>query len=299
MRVVMIGCVRFSCAMLESLLTLDDVQVVGVVTRRSSTFNADFCSLEPVAAKHGVPVFVDVGNRQQEMACWIGGLAADVVYCFGWPYLLSEDVLEASTFGVVGYHPTELPLNRGRHPTIWTLALGLERTASSFFRMDRGADSGDLLSQELVDITPEDDAGSLYRRLVEVADRQLGPMTAAIADGTIRPMPQDHSRANYWRRRSHDDGRIDWRMASTSLHDLVRALTRPYPGAHVEIDGEAYPVWRATVVDGEYRPSDLRTIEPGRVLQVDGGHLDVRCGIGVLRLLEHGLPADVSQRSYL
>lgn len=295
----MIGCVQFSCAMLEHLLTLDDAEVVGVVTRGSSTFNADFCSLEPVATRHGAPVFVDVRNRQQEMAGWIGGLAADVVYCFGWPYLLSEDVLGASTFGVVGYHPTELPLNRGRHPIIWALALGLERTASSFFRMDQGADSGDLLSQELVDITPEDDAGSLYERLIEVAKGQLGPMTAAIADGKIRPMPQDHSRATYWRKRSRDDGRIDWRMASTTLHDLVRALTRPYPGAHVEIDGEAYPVWRATVVDGEYRPSDVRNLEPGRVLQADGARLDVRCGIGVLRLLEHGLPSGVWQRSYL
>jgi methionyl-tRNA formyltransferase len=293
----MIGCVQFSCAMLEQVLTLEDVEVVGVVTRRSSTFNADFCSLEPIAEARDVPVFVDVGNQQEQMARWIRERSPDVVYCFGWPYLLGAGVLEASAFGVVGYHPTELPLNRGRHPIIWALALGLGRTASSFFRMDEGADSGDLLSQEIVEIGPDDDASSLYRRLTEVAARQLGPMTAAIADGSIRPTPQDHGRANHWRKRSRDDGRIDWRMASTTVHDLVRALTRPYPGAHVELDGEAYPVWRSAVVDGEH--GDVRNLEPGRILRTDGRTLDVRCGIGVLRLLEHDLPAAVTERTYL
>lgn len=293
----MIGCVQFSCAMLEQVLTYDDVEVVGVVTRRSSAFNADFCSLEPLAEEHGIPVFVDVGNQQERMARWIAERSPDVVYCFGWPYLLAAEVLDASPFGVVGYHPTELPMNRGRHPIIWALVLGLERTASSFFRMDEGADSGDLLSQELVAIGPEDDASSLYRRLTEVAARQLGPMTAAIADGTMTPTPQDHRRANHWRKRSRDDGRIDWRMASTTLHDLVRALTRPYPGAHVELDGEAYPVWRTAVVDGEHE--DVGNREPGRLLRVEGDHLDVRCGIGVIRLLEHELPTTVTERSYL
>jgi methionyl-tRNA formyltransferase len=75
--------------------------------------------------------------------------------------------------GVVGFHPAALPENRGRHPLIWALVLGLEETASTFFFMDEGADSGDLLSQRRISIEPADDAGSLYARITEVAMCQI------------------------------------------------------------------------------------------------------------------------------
>ena len=64
--------------------------------------------------------------------------------------------------GVLGYHPTKLPANRGRHPLIWSLVLGLKQSASTFFFLDQDADSGDIISQKDFEILNTDDALALY-----------------------------------------------------------------------------------------------------------------------------------------
>jgi len=287
MRIVFIGCVDFSCALLGKVLTLPDAEVVGVVTRESSGFNADFCSLKSLADQANIPCFLDAGNRQDEMATWITALSPDVIYCFGWPYLLRNKILTLPALGVIGYHPTALPKNRGRHPIIWTLALGLTETASSFFFMDDGADSGDVLSQKKLEVREEDDAGSLYGQLKEIALNQVEEFTPLLATGNYPRIPQDHARANYWRKRSKSDGKIDWRMPAHGIYNLVRALTKPYVGAHVEIAGLEIKVWCCEALNEAYPQELIENLEPGRVLAANPEGLDIRCGQGVVRLTKH------------
>jgi len=287
MRIVFIGCVDFSHALLVRLLSLPDAEVVGVVTRASSDFNADFHSLKPLADESGIPCFLDAGNRQTEMAGWIAALSPDVVYCFGWPYLLGKEILGIPPLGVIGYHPTALPRNRGRHPIIWTLVLGLAETASSFFFMDEGADSGDLLAQKKIAVAREDDAAMLYARLQETALAQMQEFTPLLASGEFSRKQQDHARANYWRKRSKADGKIDWRMPSEGIYNLVRALGDPYPGAHIEYQGAEIKVWRCEVLDKIYPPDAIANLEPGRVLAAAAEGVDIRCGDGAVRLIKH------------
>ena len=293
MRIVFIGCVDFSYALLSQALSLPDAEVVGVVTRESSNFNKDFRSLKPLSDQADIPCFLDAGNRQKEISIWITSLSPDVIYCFGWPYLLQKEILEIPPLGVIGYHPTALPKNRGRHPIIWTLALGLTETASSFFFMDEGADSGDILSQKSLDVGREDDAETLYARLKEVALSQVREFTPTLATGNFSRAPQDHSKANYWRKRSKMDGKIDWRMPPEGICNLVRALTNPYPGAHIEFEGSEIMVWQCAVLRDSYPDEKISNLEPGRVLASSTEGVDTRCGEGVVRLTKydfHTLP---------
>ena len=296
-RVVFIGCVAFSHRVLEHVLALPEADVVGVVTRSASAFNADFRSLEGLAEEAGVPCFLAEGNDQAVMAAWIAERNPDVVYCFGWSYLLRSEVLALPPLGVVGYHPAALPRNRGRHPIIWALALGLPETASTFFLMDEGADSGDILSQVLVPIEETDDAGDLYERLTEVALKQVAAFTRQFAEGTTRAVPQDHGAANYWRKRGRADGEIDWRMPARGVYNLVRSLARPYPGAHFVVDGTEVKVWRAEVVSDAF--PDVANLEPGKVLAAGADGVAVRCGDGVVRIVEHELPSLPQPGTYL
>lgn len=287
MRVVFIGCVNFSYALLRQVLTLPDVEVVGVITREESNFNSDFCSLKALADRNSIPCFRDVGNRQAEMATWAASLFPDVIYCFGWPYLLGKEMLGISSLGVIGYHPTALPMNRGRHPIIWTLALGLAETASSFFFMDEGTDSGDLLSQKKLDVRREDNAATLYDRLKEIALKQVQEFTPLLCSGKFSCTPQNHAFANHWRKRSKADGRIDWRMPSEGIYNLVRALSNPYPGAHIEHEGAEVKVWQCEALKEGYLQEEILNLEPGRVLAATTEGVDIRCGEGVVRLTKH------------
>ena len=166
--------------------------------------------------------------------------------------------------GVIGYHPAALPANRGRHPIIWALALGLSETASTFFFIDEGVDTGDILSQVFVPIDEKDDALSLYKKLTSVASRQVEEFTKSLANNTYIKIPQDHSCANYWRKRTVDDGKIDWRMSARGIYNLVRALARPYAGAHCIYQNQVIKIWRTEITDLQYE-----NIEPGKVIAIE------------------------------
>ena len=293
MRIIFVGCVDFSYALLEAVMPLPEITIVGIVTRGHSSFNSDFRSLQPLATRAQCSLFLESKNNQDDMAIWMRSLSPDVVYCFGWPFLLKKDILAIPRLGAIGYHPTALPKNRGRHPIIWTLVLGLTETASSFFYMDGGADSGDLLDQKKVAVSPCDTAKTLYDKLKQVAIHQVLQFTPLLALGICPRTPQQHEVANYWRKRGQRDGLIDWRMSAIAIHNLVRALTRPYLGAHIDYQGKEIKVWSTLVLD-EIDDVMKQNIEPGRVLAVDGKAIDVQCMHSVIRLIEHDLSTEIT-----
>jgi len=296
-RILFIGCVKFSYHTLQHLLNIQysNVEVVGIVTKENSPSNSDFQSLEPLAVEYNIPYFFAQKNDQNSMLEWINKLSIDVIYCFGWSYLLKNQILNSSKMGVIGYHPTPLPKNRGRNPIIWALALGLEETASTFFLMDEGADSGDIISQRTVIIKEEDNARTLYDKLTQVALEQISEFTFQLVNHQLTRTPQDHAKANYWRKRSKRDGEIDWRMSSTSIYNLIRALTYPYPGAHFTTNGDEVKVWRAELASAR----NMDNYEPGKIIKVEGARITIKCGEGTIVLLEHELKQIPREGSYL
>jgi methionyl-tRNA formyltransferase len=285
MRIAFIGNVEFSRRALEKLLAMD-AGIAGVLTRRSSALNSDHFDLGPIAAAKAVPVAYQEDLDTDATSAWLAGLAPDVVFCFGWSRLLPPSILSIPPLGVVGFHPAPLPRGRGRHPIIWALALGLEETASTFFLMDEGADTGPILSQTAISIIPSDDAASLYDKICSTAIGQIADFVPAMSRGEIRPVPQDGSTATQWRKRGKFDGRIDWRMPARSVANLVRALARPYPGAHFETrEGSEVLVWKARVLDANPDPF----LVPGSVLDCapDASWFDVRCADKPIRILSH------------
>lgn len=281
MRILFIGAVTFSAHALRELIAMQS-EIVGVCTLKESVFNADHVDLAGIANDAGIPTLYAQDLESPKSLEWIRERKPDVIFCFGWSRLIKAPLLGLPPMGVVGFHPAALPANRGRHPLIWALVLGLRETASTFFLMDEGADSGDLLSQTKVPIYESDDAASLYERVTEIAMAQLRDFVPRLANGDIQPQPQDHELATTWRKRGATDGRIDWRMAAESIHNLVRGLTRPYVGAHFDYDKQPIKVWK-TIIEVDV-PANL---EPGKVLSVDDNGIVVKAGIGAIRLLDY------------
>ena len=174
------------------------------------------------------------------------------------------EILSIPPLGVIGTHPAELPKNKGRHPIIWALVLGLEQTAATFFRMDELADNGDIVAQELVPIYYEDYAADLYKRIEDKECSMILGFTEKLENGSIKYI-QNNAFGNVWRKRSRVDGLIDWRMSSRAIYNLIRALSRPYPGAEIIHGDENIIVWRAEeIITDEYN-----NIEPGKVIKVN------------------------------
>ncbi len=299
MKIFFIGCVEFSKKTLEKLLALE-ATIVGVATKESSNFNADFSDLSSLCKKNSIPFMYVKDINSQETLAWIKSLMPDVVFCFGWSSLIKKDLLDLPPKGIVGFHPALLPKNRGRHPIIWTLVLGLKETASTFFFMDENADSGDILSQEKIAIHEDDDARSLYDKITETALKQIEKFLPQLASNTFTRYPQNHSLANNWRKRSKKDGEIDWRMSKSAIHDLIRGLTRPYVGAQYIYKEMEIKVWKALPVDPSVY-GDIDNIEPGKIMGInpETKEMDVKCSDGVIRLIDHELSSLPSIGDYL
>lgn len=263
MRILFIGCVQASYRELKLLLD-NNKDVVGVVTKSESKFNSDFYDISPLAIEYNLPYLYVNNINENDSIEFIKKCKPDVIYCFGWSQLIKKEILNIPHMGVIGTHPTELPKNRGRHPIIWAMALGLKQTAVTFFRMNEGADTGEIIAQRIIPIFYEDYATDLYNRVEEVECELILQFTEELEKGSNVLKEQDLSQGNSWRKRSRKDGIIDWRMSSRAIYNLIRALSHPYPGAEIIHGEESIIVWKAEeVITDEYE-----NIEPGKVVRM-------------------------------
>ena len=281
MKIVFIGTVEFSKKALEKLISIK-ANVVGVCTKEKSNFNSDFADLIPLCSINHIPYkYIDDINSEENIN-WISALKPDIIFCFGWSSLIKKKLLHLAPMGIIGYHPTKLPFNRGRHPLIWTLTLGLKQSASSFFFMQDGADDGDILSQRDFEIGYNDDAQTLYDKVINIALIQIEEFLPKLENNTFSTIKQDHKIATTWRKRGSEDGKIDFRMNSKAIYNLVRALTKPYVGAHVVYNGKDVTIWKVQVVQ-----CHQHNIESGKVLKSDTNHLVVKTYDGAIKIIEH------------
>ena len=293
MRVVFIGSVNFSRSALNRLIEMR-TEIVGVCTLEQSSFNADHSDLSSICEANGIPWIYAPDINSEESIQWITDKRPDVIFCFGWSRLIRERLLNLAPLGVVGFHPAGLPANRGRHPLIWALVLGLQETASTFFFMDEEADSGDILCQQKIEIEDEDNAATLYEKVTLCALDQIQMLLPQLASGVFTKLAQDNQQANTWRKRGKADGQIDWRMSARSIHNLVRGLTKPYVGAHFIYQGQEYKIWKTELV-----VSVPQNIEPGKILEVADEGPVVTCGEQGIRLLKTEPPFNPVPGEYL
>lgn len=281
MRIIFVGTVEFSRYMLKKLISLN-ANIVGVCTKERSNFNSDYCDLSLICLEENIPYkYIDNINSKESLD-WIKALNPDVIFCFGWSNLLKNELLTLSPMGIIGYHPTKLPQNRGRHPLIWSLALGLKESASTFFFMQEGADDGDILSQRDFEIRDNDDAQTLYNKVITIAASQIEDFLPKLQNKSYQKIKQDHIKSNVWRKRNIKDGSIDFRMSSKAIYNLVRALTKPYVGAHLVYNEKDIIIWKVEIMN-----NTKHNLESGKVLESKDNYIVVKTYDSAIKILDH------------
>ena len=281
-RIVLAGSVDSSRWTLEEL-TNHGAQVVGVLglAPNKSSRVSDYVHLRAsaVAAGAGYLDFEKINNGTviAQVEAW----KPDVLFVVGLSQLVGKKLLALPTRAVVGFHPTKLPQGRGRAPLVWLILSG-KRGAATFFEIDEGVDSGPILVQEPFEVGPDDYASDVMSSLETATRRALARWIPALISGEWSPRPQDHSRATWTGARLPADGLIHWSKPATEVFTLIRAASRPYPGAYTHVDDHRLRVWRASLAD---RPAVSGAL--GRVLEIGtDGNLLVQTGDGSIWLTE-------------
>jgi methionyl-tRNA formyltransferase len=171
----------------------------------------------------------------------------DWLFIIGWSQIARKQLLDAPVFGALGMHPTLLPEGRGRAPIPWAILKGLERTGVTLFRLNEGVDTGDIIAQEVLPIASDETATSLYDRVRLAHETLIERVWPALTAGAIGFQPQDKTLASQWPARTPEDGRITTDMDCRTADRLVRATTRPYPGAFFDSTSKRYRIWAGTV----------------------------------------------------
>jgi len=293
MRIVFIGTVEFSKRALLKLIEMNE-NIVAVFTKDESPFNTDYASLKPICDAEGIPCYFVKNINDEKNVKVLKAINPDTIYCFGFSQIISREILSIPPKGVIGFHPANLPYNRGRHPIVWALFLGLLETASTFFIMDEGADSGDIISQVSIPIKYEDDARTLYDKITTTALAQIEDITYLLKTNSVKRVKQDNTVANYWRRRTKLDGQIDFRMSSYAIYNLVRALTKPYVGAHVMYKTKEVKIWKV-----KEEVVSLPNIEPGKILEISANTILVKTYDNAIRILEHEFDEQLKTGEYI
>lgn len=283
MRSILIGSVTSSQVVLEELIAANcPPELVFSLDEAVSSNVSGYCPIHETAQAHGIPwkKFQKIGDSEHIKS--IVDLEPDYIFVVGLSQIVGNPIIKAAKRGVVGLHPTPLPKYRGRAAMVWQMLLGLEKSAVTLFLVDEGIDSGPILGQEPYLIGEDDYAGDMERNCLEALRTLLRRVIPQLIDGTVRAVPQREEDASWLLRRGPEDGRINWDRPMAEIHRLIRAVSRPYPGAFSHYDGKRLVTfWRAEMKEN---PGYIGF--PGQIAEKNGESFTVLCQDGLLRVTE-------------
>lgn len=239
--------------------------------------NAFFGSVARLAAERGIPVYAPDDVNHPLWVDRITELKPEIIFSFYYRNLLGEAILNSARIGAFNLHGSLLPAYRGRAPLNWVLVNGETQTGVTLHRMISRADAGAIIAQQAVEIADADDALSLHRKLTESARHLLEGALPTLKSGTFSETAQDESKASYVGRRTPEDGRLEWEKPAQTLHNLVRAVSDPWPGAFSFVGTHKFIVWKSRV------RSDVAPARAGTVISV--APLIIACGEGALEVM--------------
>jgi methionyl-tRNA formyltransferase len=202
-------------------------------------------------------------------AAWASRLdEVDLILAVNWRYLIPAPVWRRPRLGAYAFHDSLLPRYRGFSPTVWAILNGEDHTGATLFALADEVDAGPIVDQERVPIGPDEAIGTVVERVTDAYLAIVARTVPRLLDGTAPRRPQDESLATYACRRLPADNRIDWTASAAAVHNLIRAVSAPYPGAFTSFEGRELRVWSAARVAPERR---YVGVVPGRVVEVRPG----------------------------
>jgi len=242
-----------------------------------------YASVAATAADYGLRVIAPAEANTPDLERTVSELRPDFLFSFYYRAMLGAPLLRAASRGALNMHGSLLPKYRGRAPVNWAILRGERESGATLHYMVERADAGDIVDQQPVPILLDDDAREVYAKVTVAAEMVLARSLPALVTGSAPRRPQPLLPGEYFGRRRPEDGRIDWTRQAADIHNLVRAVAPPFPGAFGMVGGERWEIQR-TRLGGRSAPARA-PLGPPYLFGADGACYVACCDGGVLQLL--------------
>ena len=274
MKAVVLAYHNIGCVGINALLSRG-VEILAVFTHEDDPHeNIWFGSVAELAAANDIPVYAPENINHALWVAKIREMKPDILFSFYYRNIVGKEILEIPSAGCLNLHGSLLPRYRGRCPVNWVLVNGEKETGVTLHYMTEHPDDGDMVAQKQVPIDDHDTALSLHGKLAAAAGELMAAVLPEIQERKNKRCPQDASAASYFGGRGPADGLINWNQDAVCVCNLVRAVTRPYPGAFSFLGNRKCIFWDVAV-------SETRAnARPGTVLANDP--MTIACGKGAI-----------------
>jgi methionyl-tRNA formyltransferase len=233
--------------------------------------------LAALAAPHGRPA--ELTDDTAELRDRVEEAGPDLLISVGWLKKVPGGILSIPRLGSVNLHGALLPKYRGRAPLCRALMNGESAVGVTVHYMTEEIDAGDIILQYRIRVTPQDDAASLFEKVGRISPDLLLRAVRMFEDGAPEGVPQDETLASRYGKLTPDECLIDWSGPAEAIHNMIRALVRPYPGAFTFYRGRKHFVWKSELVDAE---GEDRGFGPGLIMANDRGGALIQTGRGLI-----------------
>ncbi|HSE21507.1 MAG TPA: methionyl-tRNA formyltransferase [Pyrinomonadaceae bacterium] len=278
MRILLFGDGAWATRSLLCLQQSKRWQVVGLVLRVQPSEE----TLEQAARDLSIPILQPQKVNESESIEQVKALAPDLNLSISYNQILGLPMLESAPLGFVNFHAGKLPFYRGRNVINWAILNGEKEIGLTAHFVDEGIDTGDIILQTTIPILWTDTYGDVLSRIVEYFPSIVTQTVERLANGDYKRQPQDIAGGTYFAGRDTGDEWLDWKDTSFNLHNKIRAISRPGPGARTTLYEQEVIVWRA--FHDPSSPKYLAT--PGQVVGRNQDGVLVKTGDSTLYVKE-------------
>jgi methionyl-tRNA formyltransferase len=225
-----VGCIK---ALLDA-----GIQIELVVTHADDPHeNVWFGSVAALCQERGIPYVQPEASDLLEFLPQFKKIAPDYIFSFYYRYMITSDILATAGIAALNMHGSLLPKYRGRAPVNWAILHGETETGASLHIMEAKPDAGDIVGQVAVPIDPDEDATAVFAKVSNAAVEVMQAALPELLQGRVPRTPNVLANGSYFGGRKPEDGRIHWNQSAKQVHDLIRAVAPPYPGAFTDWQG--------------------------------------------------------------
>ena len=228
----------------------EEYYVIGVFTHDTDPHEKQwFKTAESLAKENFIPVFKPSTLKTKKWYRKVKYIQPDLILSLYYRNIIPEEIFSQAKFGAYNMHGSYLPTYRGRAPLNWAIINGENYSGVSLHVLEKTFDTGAIVDQEKVEFTEDEYVADIQPRITDAGVKLFKRSLEKLLDGNPQTTPQNENNATYFGKRTPEDGRIDFNKSAKDVYNLIRALSKPFPGAFAQINGKDTIFWRAKIGD--------------------------------------------------